>query len=1305
MAVELKLLNGKLNTDDSPYQLPKNDYSDALNVTHNAVEGSNDKDITNKIANRIGDNTYVYPSSVNRCIGAKANTLRNTVIQFIWNGLNRHSILEFSFDTRKHTKIFENITDSGGIDVLDFTESGKILSVNIYNREEGDLLFFLDSLGKPCGFDITLFKQGYYNPVTRDLIQKAKMPPLKVPQVIYGNDVTKRSNDLRKRFFKFRTRFIYDDFEKSTFSPISIMPIPVSILTDTYTNVITNNNVITLSASTGGRNVKEVEIAMQYVDKSNNWSDLLSVTTINKSDLVLRETHQVLVNTIGSTLVIIIFAGIPIAGTIVNTYLTTLPSTKTLVGSYTVLLGDTLDDVAIGLAANMVTLGLLITPSAYTNQVAFAFNNSIYTYNGIEFDDTAAVDDVNFTYNFYNDSTYAPVNIEEAVQLFDYVPSKANCQELLNGSILTYSGITEGLSKDEVSNSTITVGTISSGATGGGSFSAVISNITTYPVFQNTKYALSGIPFVGTVINIKVKRISDHTLIIASTYTTVYGDNIYTVSAALSANNTLSPQVEIVFGFGNVFVQVAKDVVYEVITSPYYSIIEIIAPVTTGNSIPTWKWSTRRSIARQYFDKDGVTNGVYYTDEVSFPAYSENGSNEPMLPYINYKINDLPPIWAYSMTFLINASTTSYLFWKSDSVNTSESEYIYLEVTSLVKNAEKKPTTAAVCSYTFSDGDRVRVIRDSDTPGIVFADTYDSAIEGLVVDPNIGGAPQTGKQFIKIKNIAPFTGNVVNTKNYVIELYRPTQQVSNTDTNETFFEIGLQYDIANPTLPTRSHLGEITDQTVGSTPAEFNFYEGDAYFRSRIIATGDVGYTDLSVMDNNVVDFYISAVSSISGRPSVIDINAREQYYSTLIRFGQAYQANTNINGLNRFYQKNFDEYDYSFGDVMALVVKNRQLIVLQKLKLGSVPLYSSLGKDANGLQVVFQTDKLLNPIQYYVGDFGIGACPESIASFNFAIYGCDNIKGVVWRLSNDGVKPLSVMFKMNSWANKYVNDTVKIYGAYDQRLNNYIITIKEEVATCVPVVVPAITLPIGYVDSAYGYSATLLGAAPFTLLDIVKPGWMTIEVIGSDLVFTGTPTAELTDELITFTVENACGTQDVELTLNIDEMTPGIILPFGGLPSAVPSGYLLCDGTAVSRTTYAPLFGVIGIIWGSGDGSTTFNLPTIKKQILAGYDAADAQYNMTALTGGLNTHTISVAELPAHNHFVFADVTTTRLNDPFTADDAIARGNPTEATNSEYRLDPIITAATKGKSSSVGSGTSIDIRNSFVVVPHIIKT
>ena len=53
-----------------------------------------------------------------------------------------------------------------------------------------------------------------------------------------------------------------------------------------------------------------------------------------------------------------------------------------------------------------------------------------------------------------------------------------------------------------------------------------------------------------------------------------------------------------------------------------------------------------------------------------------------------------------------------------------------------------------------------------------------------------------------------------------------------------------------------------------------------------------------------------------------------------------------------------------------------------------------------------------------------------------------------------------------------------------------------------------------------------------------------------------------------------------------------GTILPYGG--STAPNGFLLCDGSAVSRTTYAALYAVIGDVYGAGDGNSTFNLPVL---------------------------------------------------------------------------------------------------------------
>lgn len=58
------------------------------------------------------------------------------------------------------------------------------------------------------------------------------------------------------------------------------------------------------------------------------------------------------------------------------------------------------------------------------------------------------------------------------------------------------------------------------------------------------------------------------------------------------------------------------------------------------------------------------------------------------------------------------------------------------------------------------------------------------------------------------------------------------------------------------------------------------------------------------------------------------------------------------------------------------------------------------------------------------------------------------------------------------------------------------------------------------------------------------------------------------------------------------------------------PSGFVLCDGTAISRTTYANLFAVIGTVYGAGNGSTTFNVPNLKGKVVAGFDSGQAEFD-----------------------------------------------------------------------------------------------
>ena len=73
------------------------------------------------------------------------------------------------------------------------------------------------------------------------------------------------------------------------------------------------------------------------------------------------------------------------------------------------------------------------------------------------------------------------------------------------------------------------------------------------------------------------------------------------------------------------------------------------------------------------------------------------------------------------------------------------------------------------------------------------------------------------------------------------------------------------------------------------------------------------------------------------------------------------------------------------------------------------------------------------------------------------------------------------------------------------------------------------------------------------------------------------------------------------EIAHNATLFPPGLIAPFAGSADKVPAGWLLCDGSAVSRSNYANLYDAIGVNWGTGDGATTFNLPDLRGMFLRG--------------------------------------------------------------------------------------------------------
>jgi len=109
--------------------------------------------------------------------------------------------------------------------------------------------------------------------------------------------------------------------------------------------------------------------------------------------------------------------------------------------------------------------------------------------------------------------------------------------------------------------------------------------------------------------------------------------------------------------------------------------------------------------------------------------------------------------------------------------------------------------------------------------------------------------------------------------------------------------------------------------------------------------------------------------------------------------------------------------------------------------------------------------------------------------------------------------------------------------------------------------------------------------------------------------------------------------TNDVITAANLNAMmSPGMVLAYGG--SSAPSGWLLCNGAAVSRTTYSDLFAILSTTFGVGDGSTTFNVPNFMGRTVLGAGAgAGLTLRACGDIGGSETHALTAAELATHAH------------------------------------------------------------------------
>ena len=274
-----------------------------------------------------------------------------------------------------------------------------------------------------------------------------------------------------------------------------------------------------------------------------------------------------------------------------------------------------------------------------------------------------------------------------------------------------------------------------------------------------------------------------------------------------------------------------------------------------------------------------------------------------------------------------------------------------------------------------------------------------------------------------------------------------------------------------------------------------------------------------------------------------------------------------------------------------------------------------------------------------------------------------------------------------------------KLYTIFNNTSGGYAITIGAPTGT-------AVTIPSGVTATVFTngsdfYSAQTGSAGNFTVNGTLTATGLTdtgnMSVGGTFTATSGTVTIGSGAITGTITAPTAAtGTNTTQLA------TTAFVLA-NGAPTGVinmwptvsaPTGYLLCDGSAVSRSTYSALFSVVSTTFGIGDGTTTFNLPNYTNRMPYG--------TTIGATGGSATTTISQANIPNYNltvtdpgHFHTGGM----CNNP-------AGGSiPTSGDRSPTETYQTNTATTGITVSSGGSGTAMNTISPYLGINFIIKT
>ena len=1162
MKIERKTFSGVMNLDDGNDIIPHTHHKEARNIVFRGNGSS--KEAQSVVGNRLITNTL--PAGTNTCIGTFYDQQDKRLFYFNYNSNNNHGIYIYNTIPKTVTRLFLSNTDSA-TDILQFTLTNPITSINMVYGDAyisgtdtgGDILYWIDSLGRPSKLNVDRKLANKYPVYTRSYLDVAKAPPITPIQSCYENDLLVTNNNLKGKLFQFIYRWVYDDGEKSVWSTGSAVPLPLFSNNIDVNADPKKNSRINIFFSTGDATVREIEIAVR-IGENNITSDYGLITTIKKTDISgpaykdniiwnylfynnntiipIEKSEQILLYDYvpqsansqellnGNT---IIYGGITegydnpsISGTVtrnpitsylgningllffasqagrlsygnstsievyltgagtndgvtnqvtdidvalgcnfniyignnhinypassttsISTILNALATSAASFGYTTTVVGNKLTISEPGLAYQLKSFyantDRFATPystgSAYKKNILSSLGNSSnYKFGIVYYDEKGKTNGVVYTDGFkLTTSRYTSDNdfMGCTIQITSTPPIWANYYHIVRTDNLTFNKnlfwVTNHAFYTTVSNdsSGVEQKVIYLGIGNMIDYNDNIQSSTSYigydyapgdriKIIGRFQAAGSKIDFSsGDVADFEVIGVESSPIIDGATIpgtfikiknpTNMYGSNI--IFFGVNETGIITPYAYPVEDFRNYHIQIYNYKSSSVESDFYYEISEQYGIQNPGG-------------ANRYH----IGRGQTQTDVLPAETTIYHGDSF-------YRFRNVP-IGA-------NFTFTAGQYGQGDSFGAYAGRYRNININ--VWNADNTTKTITNSLYEIKS----QVLGGSATS--LVATDYPNYATPDCLFRNISS---TANQTIRVRGKLPVS-NTASNADYVaihakIVLNSTTATIKPILKRVPVTEANRQYEFefdAKILVPPSAKVFLMTEthDDVG-----FKINVGAFTINLDIIKNAEIGVIEKYFGDDAKVSL------TNSSRPLVYDQNAKNKYYPTLVRYSMPNIAGTSINQLNRFYFQNSDEYDRQRGDIRRLKVRGGQMRVFQDRGCGAVGVLENMIFNAEGSNNLIQTNKIINQIHYYLGDYGMGWLNTSLASSSNADYFVDPIRGYHIRLSNDGFTPISetnkAQYYITSLANKYatpvagtLGGNAKVLGAYDFYEEEYI--------------------------------------------------------------------------------------------------------------------------------------------------------------------------------------------------------------------------------------------------------------------------